>query len=79
MAAPELYQTPPELAGQRLDQVLAVLLPDYSRSRLQAWIREGRVAVDGAVMAASGRLRGGEQISVERPRQTAQVHPTACD
>lgn len=77
MAAPELYQTPPELAGQRLDQVLAVLLPDYSRSRLQAWIREGRVAVDGAVMAASGRLRGGEQISVELPHQTAQAHPTA--
>lgn len=77
MAAPELYQTPPELAGQRLDQVLAVLLPDYSRSRLQAWIREGRVAVDGAVMAASGRLRGGEQISVELPRQTVQAHPTA--
>lgn len=77
MAAPELYQTPPELAGQRLDQVLAVLLPDYSRSRLQAWIREGRVVVDGAVMAASGRLRGGEQISVELPRQTVQAHPTA--
>lgn len=77
MAAPELYQTPPELAGQRLDQVLAVLLPDYSRSRLQAWIREGRVAVDGAVMAASGRLRGGEQIGVDLPRQTIDTHPTA--
>jgi 23S rRNA pseudouridine1911/1915/1917 synthase len=77
MAAPELYQTPPELAGQRLDQVLAALLPDYSRSRLQAWIREGRVAVDGAVLAASGRLRGGEQIRVDLPRQTVDTHPIA--
>lgn len=77
MEARELYQTPPELAGQRLDQVLSVLLPDYSRSRLQAWIRDGRVLVDGAAMAASGRLRGGERISVELPRQPAQAHATA--
>ena len=77
MEARELYQTPPELAGQRLDQVLAVLLPDYSRSRLQGWIREGRVAVDGAAVAASGRLRGGEQISIEVPRQNTQAPATA--
>jgi 23S rRNA pseudouridine1911/1915/1917 synthase len=77
MEARESYQTPPELAGQRLDQVLAVLLPDYSRSRLQAWIRDGRVAVDGAVVAASGRLRGGENISIDVPSQNTQAPPTA--
>lgn len=77
MEARELYQTPPEMAGQRLDQVLALLLPDYSRSRLQEWIREGRVAVDGAQLAASGRLRGGEQICVQVPQQNADAVPAA--
>lgn len=36
-----------DLAGARLDQALARLFPDYSRSRLQAWTREGRVSVNG--------------------------------
>lgn len=77
MEARELYQTPPELAGQRLDQVLAQLLPGYSRSRLQEWIRDGRVAVNGALLAASGRLRGGEQICVQLPRQNTDAVPAA--
>ncbi len=36
-----------DLSGRRLDQALAVLFPDFSRSRLQQWIREGLVMVDG--------------------------------
>ena len=36
-----------DLAGTRLDQALARLFPDYSRSRLQAWTHEGRVSVNG--------------------------------
>lgn len=38
---------PADQAGRRLDQVLAQLLPDFSRNRLQTWIRAGRVRVDG--------------------------------
>ena len=41
-------QIPSELAGLRLDQALAQLLPEYSRSRLKDWIESGRVSVDGA-------------------------------
>jgi len=37
----------PTLAGARLDQALASLFADYSRSRLQTWVREGRVSVNG--------------------------------
>jgi len=37
----------PELAGLRLDQALAEIFPDFSRSKLQSWIRSGHVAVDG--------------------------------
>jgi 23S rRNA pseudouridine1911/1915/1917 synthase len=39
---------PDELAGERLDKVLAKVFPEFSRSRLQGWIEEGRVLVDGA-------------------------------
>lgn len=54
-----------EQAGMRLDQVLAALFPDYSRSRLQQWNREGKVLVDGRQLRAKDKLFGGETISVE--------------
>jgi 23S rRNA pseudouridine1911/1915/1917 synthase len=55
-----------ERGGQRLDVALAGLLPEHSRSRLQAWIRDGRVRVDGlAVTEPKVRLLGGEVIDVE--------------
>ena len=40
---------PDELAGVRLDQALASLFPDYSRARLQGWIRAGQVRLDTLV------------------------------
>jgi 23S rRNA pseudouridine1911/1915/1917 synthase len=55
---------PEENAGQRLDQALAALLPDYSRSRLKGWIESGEVQVDGAVRRPRDRVLGGEAIVV---------------
>jgi 23S rRNA pseudouridine1911/1915/1917 synthase len=55
---------PPESAGLRLDQFLHAALPEYSRARLQDWIRRGRVLVDGLPEKASHSLRGGERIEV---------------
>ncbi len=54
-----------EDSGKRLDQLLQLRLPDYSRSRLQDWIKSGRVLVDGGAQKASYTIRGGEQIDVE--------------
>ena len=56
---------PPDCVGQRLDLVLAQLLPQYSRSRLQRWIDEGRVTLDGRQPKRRSVLLGGEQLSVE--------------
>ena len=61
-AAPRLADVPPDFAGMRVDQVLARLFPEYSRSRLQDWVRQARVTVDGAVTSQSARLWGGEHI-----------------
>ena len=53
--------------GQRLDVWLARRFPDWSRSRLQEWIRAGRVLVDQGTTAANRRLRGGEEIEIRPP------------
>jgi len=55
---------PPALAGLRFDQALAQLVPQHSRSRLQAWIDAGNVTLDGSVVAAKRRVTGGERIVV---------------
>ncbi len=54
---------PGACAGKRLDQALAKLLPDYSRARLQKWIRSGCIQVDGRAMRPRDRVLGGEIIS----------------
>lgn len=56
---------PPESAGKRLDKFLPEQLPEFSRTRIQQWIRAGRVRVNGAPAEAAYRLKGGEQIEVE--------------
>jgi 23S rRNA pseudouridine1911/1915/1917 synthase len=53
---------PEHCAGMRLDQALAELWPDYSRSRLQAWIRSGHIRVEGQVAQPRDRVWGGERV-----------------
>ena len=55
---------PPALAGRRLDQALAELFPDYSRSRLQLWLKAGKVLLNQQPMVAKYRVVGGEQVSI---------------
>jgi 23S rRNA pseudouridine1911/1915/1917 synthase len=66
-------KVPAEQAGQRLDQALAALLPDYSRSRLKTWIESGEVQVDGASRRPRDKVFGGETVSIaaELPEETA--------
>ncbi len=69
------------LAGLRLDQALARLLPAESRSRLARLVQEGAVLVDGEPGRAARRLRGGERIEVRldpRP-EVAAFRPEAID
>ena len=53
---------PPACAGQRLDQALSHLLPEYSRSRLAQWIRARRIELDGRPALPKARVWGGEKI-----------------
>jgi len=71
---------PAELAGQRLDQALAELLAEYSRSRIKEWIDAGRVQVDGARLKPKDRVIGGEHVEVDAvlPAET-DVAPEAIE
>ncbi len=65
-------------AGKRLDAFLHEKLPDYSRSRLQSWVRDGCVLVNGSPAKSSYVIRGTEQVSVE-PQDLAPLHAEAED
>jgi 23S rRNA pseudouridine1911/1915/1917 synthase len=54
-----------DVAGNRLDQALASMLPDLSRSQVQRWIDEGRVQLGGKVPSQRLRLQGREVIELE--------------
>ncbi len=55
---------PASMVGARLDQAAAKLFPDYSRSRLQSWIKSGELTVDGQKKVPKTKLLGGEVIAV---------------
>ena len=57
-------QAPDELAGLRLDQALAKMFPQYSRSRLKSWVLEGGITVDGDRWKPRDIVSGGERIQV---------------
>ncbi|MCH7853751.1 MAG: 23S rRNA pseudouridine(1911/1915/1917) synthase RluD [Proteobacteria bacterium] len=65
---------PAELAGRRLDQALAKMFPQYSRSRLKTWILAGSVSVDGATMRPKDAVAGGETVIL---RPTAELSVTS--
>ena len=66
---------PPELAGLRLDQALSELFHEFSRSRLQTWVRNGRVLVNGRIVPVRYKTMGGEQVEL-----TPELSPeTDCE
>ncbi|PWB59093.1 MAG: 23S rRNA pseudouridine(1911/1915/1917) synthase RluD [Nitrosomonadales bacterium] len=68
---PLSLEIPAECGGLRLDQALSTLLPQYSRSRLQNWIKEGHVTLNGQVVAARQTVWQGDQAEV-RIQQAAE-------
>ena len=58
---------PEHSAGERLDIALQVLLPEHSRSRLQAWIKSGLVTLNTLPASAKTKVWGGEKITITLP------------
>lgn len=56
-------QIPMDKISARMDAVLAELYPDYSRNRIQEWIKKGKVTLDGQVqLKPNFKVLGGEQV-----------------
>ncbi len=66
-----------QFAGQRLDAALATMFPDYSRSRLQQWIRDGHVLLDGKRVKPRTKLAGDEllQLNIPIDDQSTELQP----
>jgi 23S rRNA pseudouridine1911/1915/1917 synthase len=56
-----------EMAGQRLDKAIAGIEPDWSRMRVQEWISNSRVLVNGKVKKESYRVKVGEKVEIDIP------------
>ncbi len=67
-------QIPVEQAGQRLDQALALLRPEITRSQWQQWIESGRVLLNGVPPRKRDRVKGGETVRVEIPAVQPSGH-----
>lgn len=83
MDEPSLQLTVPmELAGSRLDQALARMFPDYSRSRLTQWLKKGHISVDGEARRPRDTVLGGEFVVVTPQAEvavTSRPEPIALD
>ena len=77
-SGPVALTLPPGCAGQRLDQVLSNLLPEYSRSRLARWIRDGHVQVNGLLAQPKTKVWGSEKVTVH-PVADPSTQPAAAE
>jgi len=73
-------EVPEHLSGSRLDQIAAKLFPEYSRSRLQSWIKQGELVVNQQARRARDKLNTGDKLSIDTEiasdnRWTAQAMP----
>lgn len=57
-------QVPLTMSGLRFDQAASELFPDFSRSRLQSWIKDGQLTIDGAIRKPKEKLIGGELLEI---------------
>ncbi len=72
---------PDDMGGLRLDQALARLFPQYSRNRLQEWLKTGHIRMNDNVVSGRGAARtpvvGGERIALTPPALPDSAPPRA--
>lgn len=82
-AAPIVLKLGPECCGERIDKVIARLVPQFSRARLQLWIEGGHVTVDGQPARGKAAAYGDETVVItpqSEPQDNAfQPEPMALD
>ena len=74
------FTVPPELEAERLDRALAILNPQWSRSRGRRLLDEERVTVDGRPGKPSLQLKASSVIEVDEPEpRPSRLDPEAID
>ena len=69
-----LFSVNPEQEGQRIDKVITSLDPAWTRMMVQAWIRGGRVLVNGQKVKTNYRLNSGEEVEIQvPPRESLRI------
>ncbi len=81
---PDIRRIPQAAAGQRLDRALAELFPEYSRTRLQDWLKAGHLQVEGMSPAPRTPVTGGESVLLDgsiatAPDPTLDAQPQQID
>ena len=76
-AAPMSATVPAGFGGLRFDQALARLFPQYSRNRLQAWLKSGHITLEGARAEPRRPVAGGERIVLVPPQIPDAAAPQA--
>lgn len=66
-------EIPLSSAGSRLDNALTALLPRYSRSRIQAWIKQASVQVNGHICSVKDKVWGGESVLIHPEQHPAEL------
>lgn len=61
-------------SGMRLDQAAAQVFPEYSRARLQQWIKDGELRLDGRQARGKDKVLGGEELTLTPPEETLAGH-----
>jgi 23S rRNA pseudouridine1911/1915/1917 synthase len=64
-AEKQIMSIPDDYAGLRLDQALARMFPQYSRSRLKEWLLAGAIIVEGGPKRPRDAVSGGESVSLQ--------------
>ncbi len=67
-------QVPVDFGGQRLDQIATELFEDFSRSRIQSWIKDGTILVNNKQVKAKEKLFGGEVVTLNVVVEDQEVH-----
>lgn len=78
----QIIAIPEEFAGLRLDQALARMFPEYSRSRLKEWFLAGAISVEGGLKRPRDAVSGGEIVTLQPKAETevrAEAEPIALD
>ncbi len=65
------FQIESSLAGNRLDHALHLLLPDYSRSRIQQWIQQGFVSLNDEHCKPRQKVYDGDRVALDVPEQSS--------